>query len=540
MTRVARRVLGILVPIASLMACGGGGGGGEPVGSPQAGPGPFGLISPSYGSQSAAVSPILRWKESSGARSYRVQIDDDPYFSNCEFEKGGLSSLSLAIPPGILTEDTAYYWRVFAVNDVGEILAGNAPFKFVPNLWARSFSPDVGSLVLQSCRPSTSGGSFVGGHHVVSREVLAVLVARLDANGAVEWIRSSGIPEGEGVDLTGVFPTADGGCVVAARRTVASGIRSILLARFAAGGAVAWQRSYTFAGSGVSTIGVRGLAETSDGALLVVGQHEGGAALLMKVKADGTSQWARIYGTGGRFNAVAETPEGGYLAAGEFFYVDPSTNLQLSYSWVVKTNAGGAVEWQKQYIPDRGILGRIVALEDGGCVVAGWYAKGSSFGDCLVRLDSSGEFQWGRGIGAWNTPGFRSLARAQDGGFLVFGSINTDSSYLLRTNAEGDADWGQRIRMSEAGLLTQARTVSEAPDGGLFLGATGSGRWQVMRIDRDGSLPGVSTPLDIGVQPLYWSPIPTTATTELWSVSEEILTATWGGDLVVTKHDDVP
>ena len=63
------------------------------------------------------IPPVLEWKESSGARTYTLQISTVSDFSSLTFDTSGIKSLYAQ--PKVLEKNTTYYWRVNAANPAG-------------------------------------------------------------------------------------------------------------------------------------------------------------------------------------------------------------------------------------------------------------------------------------------------------------------------------------------------------------------------------------------------------------------------------------
>lgn len=98
-------------------------------------PGAFELDEPANDAVNFPVTCYwFTWSDAPDATSYTLEISSDEGFSavvsrwenlteSHYVDSGGVSSFALA-------SNTTYYWRVIAINDKGETLAGNAPSKF--------------------------------------------------------------------------------------------------------------------------------------------------------------------------------------------------------------------------------------------------------------------------------------------------------------------------------------------------------------------------------------------------------------------------
>ena len=77
------------------------------------------LVTPSNGATNVSVdSTHFAWNASSGASSYRLQVDDDSTFADSECDTSGISNTSCDVYG--LSCGVKHYWRVKAVNPCGE------------------------------------------------------------------------------------------------------------------------------------------------------------------------------------------------------------------------------------------------------------------------------------------------------------------------------------------------------------------------------------------------------------------------------------
>ncbi|MEO0211352.1 MAG: hypothetical protein ABIN66_05795, partial [candidate division WOR-3 bacterium] len=131
---------------------------------------------------------------------------------------------------------------------------------------------------------------------------------------------------------------------------------------------------------------------------------------------------------------------------------------------------------------------------DNGYIVGGWT---NSFGSgdydvLLVKLNSSGGFQWAKTYGGasldWGTSGIL----LPDGGFLVVGVTLTydpeGDLFLLRLDPEGNPDW-LKVLKEEGDGVSGATTVIQTGDGGFAVGGWKGDSWDflVIKTDQDGN-----------------------------------------------------
>jgi hypothetical protein len=195
----------------------------------------------------------------------------------------------------------------------------------------------------------------------------------------MQWQRKLGPggvtePGTEPAYFNAVRPTADGGYVVAGEfysyARSSAGDTGVLVVTFDANGNVDWQHGFnSFDGNGVPTASEHALEviQTSAGGFLVAGNWGKAftpgtccrGALLLKLDANGNSQWQRAYHAGVHcftgYNtqcsaigpiaySVRQAADGGFVMGG-------ATNLKVSYGapmvpWLAKADAAGNLPWQ--------------------------------------------------------------------------------------------------------------------------------------------------------------------------------------------------
>jgi hypothetical protein len=181
-----------------------------------------------------------------------------------------------------------------------------------------------------------------------------------------------------------------------------------------------------------------------------VGGYDGDQVWLVKTDAVGNMQWQKDYGTAvteGGFD-VWPTSDGGYVIAatkGHREAVPPQCYL-------IKTDGNGNPQWEKTY---PGVIDSFAVRQtpDGGYVVPGntapvYYPTGCD--PCLLKVDGNGNEQWRKTYGGVELTGVARLAVTSDGGFVLAGGAqvsptNPDPAprkiLLIKTDAQGNLQW---------------------------------------------------------------------------------------------------
>jgi murein DD-endopeptidase MepM/ murein hydrolase activator NlpD len=281
------------------------------------------------------------------------------------------------------------------------------------------------------------------------------MLVKFDAAGEPQWARQYGVEATAGTPPVRLWwediaVTADGGYIVTG--TAQSNPPSFLpatvaVARLDATGNVQWLRTYTprFVQLGIDG---KGIAPTADGGFVVLAEYRSPFSppqitakdlVVFRIDADGGVLWGTIVGNGlndGRAGQIEAAPDGGVVVAGYFSVQGPFLPIRM---WVLKLNGDGTIAWSSLYssassntaLAESGT--RLALTSDGGYVIAGRRTSYLSdpFGPdtdlVLLRLDGRGEVVGQRrldSLGVSTTP--LGLRAASDGGFLLAGGAESD------------------------------------------------------------------------------------------------------------------
>lgn len=199
--------------------------------------------------------------------------------------------------------------------------------KFGPDgslLWQRAFGANGNA---EGVAVAADGSVYVtGGSRAADASAEDLFVTRFSADGALLWFKTWGMPDASEKGQ-GIAVAPDGNIVVAgvgprAGDPFAFQFDAVVL-KVDADGNVIWQRAF---GGGDVADSRGGVAVGSDGSAYIAGgfQGPGGGnafindALLLKVSADGTLEWARTWGgkSGDFAEDVAVAPDGNVIFVG--------------------------------------------------------------------------------------------------------------------------------------------------------------------------------------------------------------------------------
>ncbi|HKN62868.1 MAG TPA: hypothetical protein VJV76_00910 [Gaiellaceae bacterium] len=184
---------------------------------------------------------------------------------------------------------------------------------------------------------------------------------------------------------------------------------------------------------------------------------------------------------------VKATPDGGAIALATTFAPSPSgAGTGPGLSWLLKTSAVGAPQWQEEVgCPSTppGAYSDTLSLQltnDGGYILAGGTVGCGSVADCpfssglqcglVERLDSAGRLEWAR-VYSVGTDGseFDAISPTGDGGFVAVGSA-TDANHnlgglIVKLDGSGDVQW-QRLLGPTGANQVYLHDVQQTSDGG--------------------------------------------------------------------------
>ena len=269
-------------------------------------------------------------------------------------------------------------------------------------------------------------------------------------------------------------------------------------------GEVDWIR--TFGGSGEDT--AQSIIQTQDGGYAVLGFSNsvdgdlvGKTTMvndywLLKLDAEGNLQWSNTYGGSkdDRGQSIIQLSDGGYAIVGYAMSDDGdgSNNEGFHDNWILRLDSTGGILWEKSF----GFSGHdhsydVVETSDGGFFFAGFLDVTSSGGAGNegkgsyltrhgvgefwgTRLDADGNLEWRRYFGGTNNDRSYGVVQADDGGFVMAGSSESNDfditdpkgSYdywVVKVSSTGDLVWQKSFGGTG---IDKAYDIAKTADGG--------------------------------------------------------------------------
>ena len=292
---------------------------------------------------------------------------------------------------------------------------------------------------------------------------------------------------------------------------------------------IEWDRYY----GGSSIDYMQTLLQTNDGGYIFVGSitandedvvftaNDGGNIWLVKTDESGSMQWEQNYGGSSSENvaSIHQTSDGGYIMGGWTSSTDGNVgaNNGASDFWVVKIDAVGNIEWEKNYGgSEYEQLNSLEITDDGGYILGGTSTSndgdvGGNNGDedfWVVKIDVLGNLEWEKNFGGTDRDELKALQQTSDGGFILGGNTRSNDGdigenygisdfWLIKTNSIGEIEWEKNFGGSNLEYLS---SLQQTNDDGFILGGTsrlsdgdvtannGSTDFWVVKIDGLGNL----------------------------------------------------
>lgn len=212
--------------------------------------------------------------------------------------------------------------------------------------------------------------------------------------------------------------------------------------------------------------------ETEDGGYIIFGtkwdEALNGEYLLFKVDSELNLVWQKTYG-GSLYEEATNmisTPDGGFLLAGHSDSADGdiSNNLGNRDLWLVKTDAQGNLEWEKNYGGSNSeVYGKIFLAENGYLLISssdssdGNVGGNNGSGDFwIVKISENGDIEWENHFGGseYEVPVSALATPSQE--YIIAGYSNsTDGDiadprgnfdfWIVKVNSSGELIWEKSL-----------------------------------------------------------------------------------------------
>lgn len=305
-------------------------------------------------------------------------------------------------------------------------------------VWERIFPGPVDYLV--SAIPTSDGGYLITGA-LYDTNPRRIRLIKTNTSGDPVWIQTLNT----GATANSVQQASDGGYILFGSIASADGGNACLTKTDALGN-VLWTKLVggTNAYSG---------QQTTDGGYIVAGTEyfpypiDKLSICLIKADAAGNALWKKTFGQSAYDYgwSVQQTADGGYILTGETY----PPGSQYRDIVLIKTDSSGNTVWLRTIgavaLDETGFSVR--QTTDGGYVIGGYKFNFQTFRGYvyLVKTDASGAVLWERTFGETGDNLGSCVRQTSDGGYIITGDTipnlaTLDSDiYLIKTDASGNA-----------------------------------------------------------------------------------------------------
>ena len=353
------------------------------------------------------------------------------------------------------------------------------PFLFFTTKAQITFQKTYGTAdneQLGSMVKTTDGGFIMAGTNTNQN---TAYVVKTDSNGVLQWTKKYEslyhLTAG-----TGISTTADDGYILTGTISDTNNHQRALLVKIKADGTFQWAKNY-----GDTAESGKQVKQTTDKGYIVIGNSgtytSGIHVYVFKTDSTGALQWTqRISGNSdnsvndGSDNgcSIMQTADGNFvLLATTFSHYAGSTQICVN-----KINAvNGSQIWRSGYGPLIGFpyVSDFVQTPDKGFMILGTAIGGGNAKTFLIKTDTVGNRLWGK---AYSDVYGTSLIQTLDSGFAFTGTYYSSTNILVyKTKADGTLQWAQSMGNVSSGYQSTPQTILQNSNQQYIVGGHTSG-----------------------------------------------------------------
>lgn len=191
------------------------------------------------------------------------------------------------------------------------------------------------------------------------------------------------------------------------------------------------------------------------------------------------SVWGATAGGSGndQFNAVAPTPDGGYIALLQSNSADGSVsgvskNPAFPYMILIKYDSNGKMKWQKAISANDSTVLNSIDVDSNGNIYAAGYSKATDLGSpsygnydaVMFKFNSSGDMQWNQSFGGSMTDGFYGVSVTPDGGIAAVGMSGSSDGSAATMGISNGSQAAVLVKFTSNGSVSYAKAVGATGD----------------------------------------------------------------------------
>jgi len=336
---------------------------------------------------------------------------------------------------------------------------------------------------LRSIYPTADGGCIVGGYSsspISSDKSESSMggedywVVKLDSSGNTEWDNTIGGSAEE--QLRSVKQTSDGGYIISGfsdsdisgdKSENSQGFEDYWVIKLNSLGQIVWENTI----GGNAGDEAQDIIELSDGSFVIAGFSNSGMNgdktensignddyWILKLSSSGNILWQNTIGGSDvdRLYSIDETNDGGFILGGRSMSGISGDKTQPNQGgfdyWIVKVSSTGAVVWDKTYggsLVD--YCSSVHQTTDGGYILGGQSnsntsgdkTENSNGGDdfWIIKIDNIGNIEWQNTIGGSGPETEGYTIQTVDGNYLVIGTFDSNMTGDVDENSQGSFDY---------------------------------------------------------------------------------------------------
>jgi len=300
---------------------------------------------------------------------------------------------------------------------------------------------------------------------------------KFDKTGVLQWGKTyGGTGNDRGFD---VLENANGNFVVLGYNessdgdvSMNSGDKDYWVLKLSSTGTIIWQKSFGYLGEDFGT----SIITSNEGGYLLTGEldvvgsegegdttktfnsaHAGGDYWAIKITENGDIAWSKYFGGGFSETPkdVIQTEDGGYIIVGESDSVDIDITGNKGFYdfWVVKISNTGILEWQKSFGGTNIDTGSsIIKANDGNYLIVGSVksndidvTEDKGLGDLwLVKISPSGDLISEKSFGGSQFDTAEKIINSMDGGYIIAGASRSQDGDVTLNQGQIDG-WVLKI-----------------------------------------------------------------------------------------------
>jgi hypothetical protein len=283
------------------------------------------------------------------------------------------------------------------------------------HIYDRSESDSLDTLV------KSNDGYIAQGTVEVGEKQWAIWTIKINEQGGIVWEQFIG--ESGNYRAQGMAGTRDGGAVIVADKNTGNRTE-IALIKLEETGEIEWEHTY-YEGPRMEAGGV---VQTDNGGYAISGQVKT-VLWLLKTDSHGNELWKKRYGAQYDFvwtGPILKTSDNGFLVSGMAF-----PKGILAYAYLVKTDAQGSVQWEREY-HGRSRYGEetgagvpyMIEIPEGYIFSTLTTETGKDGSAWLVKLDKQGDELWNKTFGDMYGCAFSGGVVAAEDGYVACGYWN--------------------------------------------------------------------------------------------------------------------